>query len=191
MHELLLKKTECRNKEEEPPFIAKTGDLPITSHLVGVLIIIWHLRGESYVKIEEKLRKEVRAMLQQDDHKVVVDFDPLHLLELIDTLQRLGLSYHLRIKTKELWLGYTIRILIITAIINKNKKVLLRQHGYDIPAKETFSCFKDEKRSFKLSCLGDDCKGILALSEAAYLLVEGESNIFLDAINSTTTYLKE
>jgi len=56
---------------------------------------------------------------------------------------------------------------------------------------ETFSCFKDEKRSFKLWCLGDDCKGILALSEAAYLLVEGESNIFLDAINSTTTYLKE
>lgn len=56
---------------------------------------------------------------------------------------------------------------------------------------ETFSCFKDEKRSFKLSCLGDDCKGILALSEAVYLLVEGESNIFLDAINSTTTYLKE
>ena len=55
---------------------------------------------------------------------------------------------------------------------------------------ETFSCFKDEKRSFKLSCLGDDCKGILALSEAAYLLVEGESNIFRDTINFTTTYLK-
>ncbi|GAY63438.1 hypothetical protein CUMW_225590 [Citrus unshiu] len=102
-------------------------------------------KGESYVKREEKLRKEVRAMQQHDDHKVVVDFDPLHLLELIDTLQRLGLSYHLRMKTKELWLRYTIRILIITAIINKNKK--------------------DEKRSFKLSCLGDDCKGILAQLE--------------------------
>ncbi|KAK9185734.1 hypothetical protein WN943_026093 [Citrus x changshan-huyou] len=60
-------------------------------------------KGESYVKREEKLRNEVRAMLQQDDHKVVVDFDPLHLLELIDTLQRLGLSYHLRMKTKALW----------------------------------------------------------------------------------------
>ncbi|KAK9175658.1 hypothetical protein WN944_027665 [Citrus x changshan-huyou] len=77
-------------------------------------------KGESYVKREEKLRKEVRAMQQHDDHKVV-----------------------------------------------------------------------DEKRSFKLSCLGDDCKGILALSEAAYLLVEGESIICRDAINSTTTYLKE
>ena len=67
----------------------------------------------------------MRAMLQQDDHKVVVDFDPLHLLELIDTLQRLGLSYHLRMKTKALWLGYTVRILIITVIINKNKKVYM------------------------------------------------------------------
>lgn len=50
--------------------------------------------------------------------------------------------------------------------------------------------FKDEKREFK-SCPGNDCKGILALYEAAYLLVEEEKNIFHDAINFTTAYLKE
>lgn len=48
----------------------------------------------------------------------------------------------------------------------------------------------DEKGHFR-SCLGDDCKGILALHEAAYLLAEGESDIFHEATNFTTKYLKE
>ncbi|KAK1557550.1 hypothetical protein Q3G72_026781 [Acer saccharum] len=46
-----------------------------------------------------------------------------------------------------------------------------------------------EKGNF-MSCLGDDCKGILALDEAAYYCVERESVLF-DAINFTTEYLKE
>ncbi|KAK0580010.1 hypothetical protein LWI29_034998 [Acer saccharum] len=50
---------------------------------------------------------------------------------------------------------------------------------------EIFSSFKDEKGNF-----GDDCKGILALYEAAHYCVEGES-IFHNAINFTTEYLKE
>ena len=56
---------------------------------------------------------------------------------------------------------------------------------------ETFSRFMDEKGSFKLSSHSDDCKGMLALYEAAYLLVEEESSIFRDATSFTTAYLKE
>ena len=93
----------------------------------------------------------MRAMLQQDDHKVVVDFDPLHLLELIDTLQRPGLSYHFEDENKR----------TLVRIYNKNtnnhsnykqkqeslyavalKFRLLRHHGYDIPAKGTHGCMQ-------------------------------------------------
>ncbi|KAH9660171.1 Beta-myrcene/(E)-beta-ocimene synthase 2 [Citrus sinensis] len=46
-------------------------------------------KGESYAKQLEKPKEQVSAMLQQDDK--VVDLDPLHQLELIDNLHRLGL----------------------------------------------------------------------------------------------------
>ncbi|KAH9699986.1 TPS27 [Citrus sinensis] len=145
--------------------------------------------GESYARQLEKLKEQVRAMLQRDDK--VVDLDPLHQLELIDNLHRLGVSYHFEDEIKR----------TLERICNKNtekslytvalKFRILRQYGYDTPVKETFSCFMDEKGSFKSSSHGDDCKGMLALYEAAYLLVEGESSIFRDAISFTTAYLKE
>ncbi|KAJ0081039.1 hypothetical protein Patl1_10184 [Pistacia atlantica] len=106
--------------------------------------------GQSCAQRVKKLKKDVRLMLD-----TVVD--PLHQLELVDDLQRLGIS-------------------------------LLRQHGYDISA-EIFNNFSDEKRHFK-SCLNDDCKGILSLYEAAFLLKEGENAIFHDIRSFTTSYLK-
>lgn len=54
---------------------------------------------------------------------------------------------------------------------------------------DIFSNFRDEKGDFK-SHLGDDCKGILALYEAAHLLGEGESYIFHETRHFSTEYLK-
>ncbi|KAL9416404.1 hypothetical protein AB3S75_039572 [Citrus x aurantiifolia] len=146
-------------------------------------------KGESYARRLEKLKEQVSAMLQQDNK--VVDLDPLHQLELIDNLHRLGVSYHFEDEIKR----------TLDRIHNKNtnkslydralKFRILRQYGYNTPVKETFSRFMDEKGSFKLSSHSDDCKGMLALYEAAYLLVEEESSIFRDAIRFTTAYLKE
>ncbi|KAH9660138.1 TPS27 [Citrus sinensis] len=145
--------------------------------------------GESYARQLEKLKEQVSAMLQQDNK--VVDLDPLHQLELIDNLHRLGVSYHFEDEIKR----------TLDRIHNKNtnkslyaralKFRILRQYGYENPVKETFSRFMDEKESFKLSSHSDECKGMLALHEAAYLLVEEESSIFRDAIRFTTAYLKE
>ena len=92
--------------------------------------------GESCSNRLEKLKEDVKLML----HSVV---DPLDQLELIDTLQRLGVDYHFEDEIKR----------ILNTIWNnkcsnykKNKEILyavalefrlLRQHGYDIP-KEIF-----------------------------------------------------
>ncbi|KAJ0018634.1 hypothetical protein Pint_11399 [Pistacia integerrima] len=138
--------------------------------------------GESCAKRVKQLKKDVRLMLD-----TVVD--PLHQLELVDDLQRLGISYHFENEIKS----------ILNSIYNKNPKQeslytvalkfrLLRQHGYDIPA-EIFNNFRDEKQNFK-SCLNDDCKQILSLYEAAFLLKEGENAIFHDIRSFTTSYLK-
>ena len=91
-----------------------------------------------YARQLEKLKEQVRAMLQQDDK--VVDFDPLHQLELIDNLHRLGVSYHCEDEIKR----------TLERIYNKNsdkrlytvalKFRILRQYGYDTPVKGTHSC---------------------------------------------------
>ncbi|KAJ0081036.1 hypothetical protein Patl1_10180 [Pistacia atlantica] len=138
--------------------------------------------GESWAQRVKKLKKDVRLML---DTMV----DPLHQLELVDDLQRLGISYHFEYEIKS----------ILNSIYKKNQKQkslyavalefrLLRQHGYDIST-EIFNNFRDEKRNFK-SCLKNDCKGILSLYEAAFLLKEGENAIFHDIRSLTTSYLK-
>ncbi|KAJ0018519.1 hypothetical protein Pint_09994 [Pistacia integerrima] len=143
--------------------------------------------GEQFAKRVEKLKEEVRLMLNS--------VDPLHRLELIDDLERLGVSYHFQEEIKR----------ILNKIHNNNSSNynkrkeslhvvalefrLLRQHGYDIPT-EIFENFRDEKGNFR-PCLKDDCKGILSMYEAAFLLKEGENSIFDDFRNFTTSYLNE
>ncbi|KAJ0017280.1 hypothetical protein Pint_11432 [Pistacia integerrima] len=108
------------------------------------------MQGEPFTKHVEELKEEVKLML----HSV----DPLHQLELIDHLERLGVSYHFQDEIK--------RILKI------------------------FDNFRDEKENFR-PCLKDNCRGILSMYEAAFLLKEGENAIFDDVRNFTTSYLKE
>lgn len=94
---------------------------------------ILNLQGESYTRRIEKLKGEVRTMLC----KVV---DPLQQLEVIDIIQRLGVSYHFESDIRT----------ILESIYNANDQGgdiclkedlyatalafrLLRQHGYSLP----------------------------------------------------------
>ncbi|KAL9455762.1 hypothetical protein AB3S75_005061 [Citrus x aurantiifolia] len=135
------------------------------------------------------------------ENKEVDYVDALHQLEIVDNLQRLGVSYHFEDEIKRFLSRIYNERNSRSSYHAKEKQEsslyavalefrLLRQHGFDMHAQGTLSLFMDEKGKFK-SCLGDDIKGILALYEAAYLLVEDESNIFNEAINFTTTHLKE
>ncbi|KAG7944362.1 hypothetical protein I3843_15G097000 [Carya illinoinensis] len=143
--------------------------------------------GELFTQKVEKLKGEVTMMF----HKVV---DPIKQLELIDTLQRLGVSYHFEDEIRRI-LKYKHNThhngdvrekqsLYATAIEFR----LLRQHGYDIP-QETFKSFLNEKGAFK-ECLCVDIEGMLALYEASFHLREGE-NIFEEAKDFATKHLKE
>ncbi|GMI72385.1 terpene synthase-like sequence-1,8-cineole [Hibiscus trionum] len=104
-------------------------------------------QDESFNEQATRLVGEVRMMLE----KAV---EPLEKLELIDTLQRLGLSLSFSERNREDFGG------------------LLRQHGYKV-TQGAFSSFQDEMGNFKAS-LCEDCKGLLSLYEASYLSVEDE-----------------
>ncbi|KAK9041662.1 hypothetical protein V6N11_016752 [Hibiscus sabdariffa] len=121
--------------------------------------------------------------------KVDVDDELLQKLRLIDTIKRLGVSYHFETEIEEA-LHYVYELdcqddqtLETTSLRFR----LLRESGFPVPC-ETFNKFKDDEGNFKKS-LTSDVKGLLELYEAADLLVHGE-DILEEALAFTTTHLE-
>ncbi|KAK8358961.1 hypothetical protein V6Z11_A04G062700 [Gossypium hirsutum] len=130
------------------------------------------VQDESYKEQARNLKEEVRMMLGD-----VVD--PLEKLELIDTLQRLGLSYHFEAEINKTMKNISTNHISTAAWKKDNLYAtalefrLLRQHGYKVD-QEVFTCFMDDVGNIK-SSLNQDFKGLLNLYEASYLLLEGET----------------
>nr|CAD1825999.1 unnamed protein product [Ananas comosus var. bracteatus] len=139
-------------------------------------------KSDTWIKQRvDELIKEVKAMLPNAA-------DPFSLMDMIDSLQRLGVAYHFEEE--------------ITKSLGKlNENTLsdgdLNTTCTSIPIIETtsllcflrcFNKFKDGKGSFK-SSLQSDVKGLLSLYEAAYLALPGE-DLLDEAIIFTTTCLK-
>ncbi|KAJ0755058.1 putative R-linalool synthase [Helianthus annuus] len=137
--------------------------------------------GEAYKARADTLKEAVKILM------IPKVGNPLSVLELVDDLQRLGISYHFEAEISTL----------LEMIYCKHYKShdewhkmdlnlkalgfrLLRQLGYPVP-QDIFQNFKDE--------IGD-MMGVLNLYEASYISFEGES-ILDDARDFTTKYLKE
>nr|ANO43016.1 terpene synthase 25 [Tripterygium wilfordii] len=142
----------------------------------------------SHVEEANKLKGEVKMML----NKLM---DHVEQLEQIDTLQRLGLSYHFEqdiiriidtIYNNMKYNKQSIRDMNLYATSLEFR--ILRQHGYNVN-QEVFLSFQDEKGNFK-ACLRDDIKGMLHLYEASFLMVAGET-ILEDARDFASKHLKE
>ncbi|XP_041020190.1 myrcene synthase, chloroplastic-like [Juglans microcarpa x Juglans regia] len=102
--------------------------------------------GESYTRRADQLKAEVWRMF----HKVV---DPLEKLELIDVLQKLGLSYHFEDEVKRTLEAIYNTIHQAGDICKKENLYatslefrLLRQHGYSVP--QEGETILDEARAF-------------------------------------------
>nr|ATY48639.1 linalool synthase [Phyla dulcis] len=138
-----------------------------------------HYTEEKYSRRAKELVAQVKKLLQEELK------EPIQQLELIDDLQRMGISYHFKDKIKE----------ILNSIYDdnhhrqdcKNSEIeadlystalkfrLLRQHGFT-SSEEVFDCFKNDNGDFKAS-LADDTRGLLQLYEASFLLMEGEETL--------------
>ncbi|XP_010550150.1 PREDICTED: 1,8-cineole synthase 1, chloroplastic-like [Tarenaya hassleriana] len=147
------------------------------------------LWDENYIQsLENKYAKEskvqVKANLLKQEVKKRLDETegPLQQLELIDTLQRLGLSYHFdneitTILTK-IHEGRTNNAVTSHKIEDLNATALefrlLRQHGFFV-SQDVFDDVKDEK-SYETCLKGsdNDAKSLLSLYEASYLSTESD-----------------
>ncbi|TYJ11876.1 hypothetical protein E1A91_A11G307800v1 [Gossypium mustelinum] len=131
----------------------------------------------------EGLKEEVRRMI-----KVAMDDELLYKLRLIDTIKRLGVSYHVEREIEEVLLNiyehdYKDDQTLETTSLQFR---LLRENGFGVPS-EWFNKLKDDEGNFNMS-LTSDVKGLLELYEASHLRVHGE-DILEEALGFTTTHL--
>ncbi|XP_058211462.1 tricyclene synthase EBOS, chloroplastic-like [Rhododendron vialii] len=139
----------------------------------------------------EKLKGEIKVMIGD------TDVNSLTILELIDDIQRLGLSHHFQKDITRaldriflsvngngtnLWANQEISV-HATALCFR----LCRQHGYEA-SQDVFQRFKDKSGNFMKS-LCKDTKGLLSLYEASYLSFERE-NLMEEAKIFTNKHLK-
>ncbi|KAA0045530.1 terpene synthase 10-like [Cucumis melo var. makuwa] len=143
-------------------------------------------RGETYRRRFSQLKEQVQTLLKEES-------DSLEQLELIDALQKLGISYHFESEIKN----------ILQRISNKSLKEdrkknslyatslefrLLRQHQFDI-YEGVFNAFKDEMGNLK-TCSYEDINEMLSLYEASFLSTKGET-ILEEAKCFAVKYLNE
>ncbi|XP_058210688.1 tricyclene synthase EBOS, chloroplastic-like isoform X2 [Rhododendron vialii] len=149
-----------------------------------------HNVDEKQMQRAEKLKGEVKAMIGD------ADVNPLTILELIDDIQRLGLSHHFQ-KDITRALDRILMSVINGTNLREDQLIsvhaialcfrLCRQHGYEA-SQDVFQRFKDKSGNF-MESLCQDTKGLLSLYEASYLSFEGE-NLMEEAKVFTNKHLK-
>ncbi|KAH7843805.1 hypothetical protein Vadar_020892 [Vaccinium darrowii] len=148
-----------------------------------------HNTDEIQKQRAKKLKGEIRAMIGDKDA------NPLTTLELIDDIQRLGLSSYfdkdikraldrifLSVNGPNVRTGQKSTIHAIALCFR-----LCRQHGYEV-SQDLLQVFKDKNGNF-MESLSKDIKGLLSLYKASYFSFEGEN--LMEEAKVFTTHLKD
>ncbi|TVU42977.1 hypothetical protein EJB05_09404, partial [Eragrostis curvula] len=116
------------------------------------------------------MEERVEVLKEQVRKKLEGTKEIPKILDLIITLQRLGLDTHYENEIEELLnfvycSDYDDKDLLLVSL----RFYLLRKNGYDVPS-DVFKNFKDEEGNFA----ADDIQSLLSLYNAAYLRTHGE-----------------
>ncbi|XVE81277.1 hypothetical protein DITRI_Ditri15bG0050900 [Diplodiscus trichospermus] len=159
---------------------------------------IWRDRFPSFSSIDDSvfdsLTKEINPLKEKvKDMLVASTADPIENVKFIDTLLRLGVSYHFDCDIE----SHLERIfnsqpnLVAENDLDLNSTSIVfrvfRQYGFRISC-SVFNNFMDNNGKFKKGLI-DDVRGMLSLYEAAHLRVHGES-ILEEALAFTKANLK-
>nr|QBP79202.1 monoterpene synthase [Lilium hybrid cultivar] len=156
-------------KLEEPPRRSANYHPAIWDHsTIQSIESLSSLKGNTLERRRELHKNEVKLLLDASD-------DPVAQLQLIDTIQRLGIAYHFDNEIKSILDRIHDCHVHLEALDCVHKTALafrlLRQHGYDVSS-DVFQKYRDSQ-GFKDS-LTDDVKGLLSLYEASFLSFPGE-----------------
>ncbi|XP_065628263.1 (-)-germacrene D synthase isoform X1 [Quercus suber] len=160
------------------------------------------LWGDHFLSYSNKSKEtiddseQVQGLKEEVQRILMAPIDNLlEKLELIDAIQRLGVSYHFESEIDEVL--QQIHRYHYTCDVQESDDALytialhfrlLRQQGYNILSVDIFNKFKDNMGNFKES-LTNDVKGMLSFYEATHMRVHGE-DILDEALKFTTTHLE-
>ncbi|CAI9785744.1 unnamed protein product [Fraxinus pennsylvanica] len=162
-----------------------------TPSMWGDFFISYALDNQEWEMLAQKvelLKEEVRKMLIFSKESKIKE-----KMVLVDTFERLGVSYHFG---KEIEEHLEQMFNLISEFGDNNDDDLytvslyfrlFRQHGYKMPC-SVFEKFKDQNNRFKETLEGD-VEGLLNLYEASHLRMHGE-DILEEALVFTSTHLK-
>ncbi|XP_054810947.1 (-)-germacrene D synthase-like [Prosopis cineraria] len=169
---------------------SSTHGLAITSdlrrHLADYHPSLWNDYFLQYasesLEVDEEMGKQVETVKEEVRKMLISPMEKPFItkLELIDSIQRLGLSYHFEHEIDgllhQIHNAYVEDNQILTHTEDLNSLALLfkllRQQGYPI-SPDVFNKFKDDEGNFSEK-MASDIQGMLSLYEAAYLSVHGE-----------------
>ncbi|KAL0928458.1 hypothetical protein M5K25_000340 [Dendrobium thyrsiflorum] len=140
-------------------------------------------------KTEELMRERVEELVREVKNLLDNTYkDELQSLELIDSLQRLGVGYHFEEEIDKRLREYhdhngKIEGNDLQAVALKFR--LLRQHGYNVTSGTKY---KDDEGKFQ-SNLANNVRGLLSLYEACFLSTL-EDDILDEALNFTKHHLQ-
>nr|QHU78612.1 monoterpene synthase [Albizia julibrissin] len=135
------------------------------------------------------LKEEVRKMLVLPTKNLEAK------MNLIDSIQRLGVSYHFELEIDDI-LQQIHDTYVENDVITLEEDLhtlallfrLLRQHGHRVSPPDVFGKFKDGQGNIREG-LATDLEGMLSLYEAAHLRVHGE-DILDEALVFTSSHLE-
>ncbi|KAG2632740.1 hypothetical protein PVAP13_2NG122903 [Panicum virgatum] len=138
------------------------------------------------VSMKERARSKQEEVRQILLDTIAASSELVHKLELVDTLQRIGVDYHYKKEIDELLRdvvhdpqheeGCDDDELYVVSL----RFYLLRKHGYNVSS-DVFVKFKDDCRNFA----SNDVKCLLALYDAANLRTRGE-----EILNSAVVFIR-
>ncbi|KAH7858258.1 hypothetical protein Vadar_021788 [Vaccinium darrowii] len=191
-----LEPTRC-SQSQVPDHKTENHEEPETVRpLANFLSCLWGDRFSSFTldpQLHEKYSKEVEVLKEEVKDMLIAAGKPAKKMVLIDTLERLGVSYLFAKEIEELlermfpnFEEYSHVFEDDLFMVSLHFRVF-RQHGYDLSSC-VFKKFKETTGNFK-ETISNDVKGLLSLYEATYLKTQGE-DILDDAFCFTKARLE-
>nr|XP_004298298.2 PREDICTED: (-)-germacrene D synthase-like [Fragaria vesca subsp. vesca] len=155
-----------------------------------------HFLSYSTMDVDVKLNQRVQGLKEEVKRMLMaaVNQPASHMLDMVDNIQRLGLSYHFENEIDTILKhihdhSYGRKDLennggLYTTALRFR---LLRQQGYNVSS-DVFNKFRQSNRTFK-EHLMSHVVGLLSLYEATHLRVHGE-DILEEALTFTTSHLE-